>query len=348
MFRLTSRRTVSLMTNLPTSFHSSKLASTLALLETSPDGNLDPSSLNLLQAAKLLKNPITALFVGPNASTGAQSLKDSVKCEGLSKIVVVKDDSLAHYLPENISPLLVELLKGDTYSHFVITSSSTGKNILPRLAALIDNQPVCDVVKIEGPNKFVRPIYAGNALATIETSQDKKLLSVRASAFDSVEEGKSENVEIVEIPFTNKDAIPIKWLSANLTKTGRPDLGSAKTIVSGGRAFKDKESFEKYLTPLADVLDAGIGATRAAVDNGLCDNSLQIGQTGKIVAPNLYIAVGLSGAVQHLAGMKDSGTIVAINNDPDAPIFKNATYGLEGDVLKIVPELTEKIKAAQK
>ncbi|SMN19092.1 similar to Saccharomyces cerevisiae YPR004C AIM45 Putative ortholog of mammalian electron transfer flavoprotein complex subunit ETF-alpha [Maudiozyma saulgeensis] len=348
MLRLVSRQTVALKKNLPASFQSSRLASTLALLETTADGKLDPSSLNLLQAAKLLNNPITALLVGPNASKGAQNLKDSVKCEELSKIAIVKDESLAHYLPENISPLLVELLKDDTFSHFVISSSSTGKNILPRLAALINNQPICDIIKIEGPNKFIRPIYAGNALATIETAQEKKLLSVRASAFDSIEEGKSEDVEIVEIPFTNKDNVPIKWLSANLTKTGRPDLGSAKTIVSGGRAFKDKESFEKYLTPLADVLNAGIGATRAAVDNGLCDNSLQIGQTGKIVAPNLYIAVGLSGAVQHLAGMKDSGTIVAINNDPDAPIFKTATFGLEGDALDIVPELTEKIKATQK
>ncbi|KAG0658437.1 Electron transfer flavoprotein alpha-subunit [Maudiozyma exigua] len=328
--------------------YSSRFASTLALIETSVDGKLDASGANLLYAAKKLNNPITALFVGPNASAAAQELKNSFKCEDLNKIIVAKDESLKNFLPENVSPLIADLLKGDTYSHFVVTSSSMGKNILPRLAAMIDNQPICDVIEIQSPNKFVRPIYAGNAIATIESSQPKQLISVRASAFDSIEEGKMESVDIEDVPIKANDHLPIKWVSANLTTTGRPDLGSAKTIVSGGRAFKDKESFEKYLKPLADTLNAAIGATRAAVDNGLCDNSLQIGQTGKIVAPNLYFAVGISGAVQHLAGMRDSNTIVAINNDPDAPIFKNATYGLEGDALKIVPELTEKIKAAQK
>ena len=345
MLRLTARGAIPMRQS---SFIStSRLASTLALIETSADGKLDASGANLLFAAKKLNNPITALFIGPNGNTAAQELKDSFKCEDLNKIIVAKDESLKNFLPENVSPLIAELLKDDTYSHFVVTSSSMGKNILPRLAAMMDNQPICDVIEIESPNKFVRPIYAGNAIATIESSQSKQLISVRASAFDSIEQGKTESVDIEDISYQTKDPLPIKWVSANLTTTGRPDLGSAKTIVSGGRAFKDKEAFEKYLTPLADVLNAGIGATRAAVDNGLCDNSLQIGQTGKIVAPNLYIAVGISGAVQHLAGMRDSNTIVAINNDPDAPIFKNATYGLEGDALKIVPELTEKIKAAQ-
>ena len=303
--------------------------------------------MNLLNAAKQLNNPIVALFVGPQAATGAQNLQDSVACEGLSKILVAKDSSLDHYMPESVSPLVADLLNDKEYTHFIVASSSVGKNILPRVGALIDNQPVCDVTKILGPEKFVRPIYAGNALATIECPQDKKLLSVRASAFPAVEAGKLEGAEVTELPWKGKGDSPIEWVSASLTKSTRPELGAAKAIVTGGRAFKDKESFEKYMVPLADSLNAAIGATRAAVDNGLCDNSLQIGQTGKIVAPSLYIAVGVSGAVQHLAGMKDSGTIVAINNDPDAPIFKNADYGLEGDLFEIVPELTEKIKAAQ-
>lgn len=346
MFRVAARTNI-LRGASTRSFLSSRFASTLALIETNAEGKLEPSCLNLLDAAKQLNNPIVALFVGSKAAIGAQDLQDSVKCEGLSKILVAKDSSLDHYLPENVSPLLADLLKDDEYTHFVVSSSSVGKNILPRLGALIDNQPVCDVIKILGPTKFIRPIYAGNALATIECPQTKKLLSIRASAFPAVETGKLEGAEVAEVPFTLKDALPIEWVSANLTKTSRPELGSAKVIVTGGRAFKDKESFEKYMVPLADSLNAAIGATRAAVDNGLCDNSLQIGQTGKIVAPSLYIAVGVSGAVQHLAGMKDSGTIVAINNDPDAPIFKNADYGLEGDLFEIVPQLTEKINAAK-
>lgn len=345
MSQIFARRAVTIR-NIPF-ISSSRLASTLALIETTAEGYIETSSLNLLNAAKQLKNPIVALFVGPQAATGAENLKANIKCQELNKIIIAKDESLDHYLPENVSPLIADLLKDDEYSHFVVASSSVGKNILPRVGALIDNQPICDVTEIQAPNKFIRPIYAGNALKLIECPQNKKLLSVRTSAFASIENGKSDTSEIIEIPYTSKPSSSIKWISTNLTQTGRPDLGSARIVVAGGRAFKDKETFDKILTPLADTLKAGIGATRAAVDNGLCDNSLQIGQTGKIVAPSLYIALGLSGAVQHLAGMKDSGVIVAINNDPDAPIFKNSDYGLEGDVFDIVPELTEKIKITQ-
>lgn len=262
----------------------------------------------------------------------------------MEKLVIFEDSKLDTCLPEELTPLLVKLLKGNDYSHFVVSSSSVGKNVLPRVGALMNIQPVCDVTVIKDPKTFIRPVYAGNIISTIECPAEKKLLSIRTSAFAPISEGSTDSVVIekgTDIPPCDLD---VTWVKTILTKSERPDLTSALNVVTGGRALKDKETFNKLLSPLADVLHAAIGATRASVDNGLCDNSLQIGQTGKVIAPNLYIAVGVSGAVQHLAGMKDSKVIVAINNDPDAPIFNVADYGLQGDLYKIVPELTEKLR----
>lgn len=324
---------------------SGRLASTLAFIETTKDGAIVPSSLSALNAAQQLGEDITALFLGPQGSDAALSLKSSVQCSKLTKVLVSKDAKYDHYLPEKVTPLIVDLLKGEEFSHFVVASSAVGKNLLPRVGALLDYQPVCDIIKIQGPKTFVRPIYAGNAIETVENTQAKTLLSVRASAFDAVASGSSESAVVEELTSkADESEVDVKWESANLVKNERPDLSSASTIVAGGRALKDKATFDKLLLPLADTLKAGIGATRAAVDSGFCDNSMQIGQTGKVVAPDLYIAVGISGAIQHLAGMKDSKKIVAINNDPDAPIFKTADYGLEGDIYDLVPKLTEKLK----
>ncbi|QLQ79265.1 hypothetical protein HG537_0B06130 [Torulaspora globosa] len=329
--------------------HRSRLASTLAFVETTKEGTILPSSLSALNAAQQLGNNITALLLGPQATAAASVLKSSVQCTKLNKVLVSDEVKYEHYLPEKVTPLLVDLLKDEEYSHFVVASSAVGKNLLPRVAALLDYQPVCDITKINDAKTFVRPIYAGNVIETVENTQPKALVSVRASAFEAVPEGTSESAVIEQISFSEgSTGLDIQWQSANLVKSARPDLSSASTIVAGGRALKDKETFDKLLVPLADALGAGIGATRAAVDSGFCDNSLQIGQTGKVVAPDLYIAIGISGAIQHLAGMKDSKKIVAINSDPDAPILKVADYSLEGDLFEIVPQLTEKLTQASK
>lgn len=329
-------------------FTYSRFSSTLAFIETSKEGAILPSALSVLNAAQQLGNQVTALVLGSQASKSASALKSSIECEKLTRILVSNNAALDNYLPEKVTPLLVKLLQGDEYSHFVVASSAVGKNVLPRVGALLDYQPICDIIKIKDSKTFVRPIYAGNVIATVECAEPKKLISVRASSFDAIPQGSS-NSAVIEDAVTVEEIsnLDIKWEGENLVKSERPDLASATKIIAGGRALKDKATFEKLLVPLADTLHAGIGATRAAVDSGFCDNSLQIGQTGKVVAPDLYIAIGISGAIQHLAGMKDSKVIVAINNDPDAPIFKVADYGLEGDIYKVVPELTEALKQKQ-
>ncbi|GAV54882.1 hypothetical protein ZYGR_0AS02050 [Zygosaccharomyces rouxii] len=327
---------------------SRRFASTLTFIETSKDGDIVSSSLNSLAAAAQLGNPIHAVILGSHASAAANKLKTSVQCEKLAKILVSNNVGFDHYLPEKVAPVLGQLLQNDEYSHFVTASSTVGKTNLPRLGALLDLQPINDIIKIVDTKTFVRPIYAGNAIATVECSQPKKLISIRASAFEPIAQGSTDSAAVEELQeLEAESSIDIKWEGETLIQSERPDLGSASRVVTGGRALKDKENFDKILIPLADALHAGIGATRAAVDNGFCDNSLQVGQTGKVVAPDLYVAVGVSGAIQHLAGMKDSKVIVAINNDPEAPIFKVADYGLEGDVYKIVPELTQKLKEVQ-
>lgn len=315
---------------------------TLAFLETNGT-NLTPASLSTLNAANLIKKPIIALLVGPNATEAASNVS---KIEGISKTLVQNDERYEHYLPEQVTPLITNILKDSKFeiSSFILPASAVGKNILPRVAAIMDIQPLSEITKVIDSNTFVRSTYAGNAILTVKSNEPIVMTSVRSSSFPSnvnLNES-SNNGEIINLEYIENDC-KTKWISENLTKSDKPDLSTSKIVISGGRALKDKETFEKLLNPLADKLHAAIGASRVAVDEGFCDNSLQVGQTGKIIEPEIYFAIGISGAIQHLAGMKDSKIIVAINKDEEAPIFKNADIGLVGDIFEIVPELTEKI-----
>jgi electron transfer flavoprotein alpha subunit len=238
--------------------------------------------------------------------------------------------------------LLVENIRNGGYTHVIAGHTAFGKNIMPRVAALLDSQQISDVVSIENERTFVRPIYAGNAIATVESSDPVKILTIRGTSFP-VANAQSGSA-IVEQGVDPKAESATEWVSEELTKSDRPDLATAIRVVSGGRGLKSKEEFDKIMLPLADSLGAAVGASRAAVDSGYADNSLQVGQTGKVVAPELYMAVGISGAIQHLAGMKDSKVIAAINKDADAPIFHVADVGLVGDLFDKAPELTEKLK----
>jgi electron transfer flavoprotein alpha subunit len=265
--------------------------------------------------------------------------KQAAKVAGIGKVHVADDPAYEHQLPENVAPLIASLM--ERHDAFLAPSTTTGRNIAPRVAAMLDVMQVSDILSVEGDNTFTRPIYAGNAIATVKAGDPKLVITVRGTAFDKADaEGGSAEIEQVSGP---GDAGLSSFVGAELAKSERPELTSAKIIVSGGRALKDSETFEKIITPLADKLGAGIGASRAAVDAGFVPNDYQVGQTGKIVAPEVYIAVGISGAIQHLAGMKDSKTIIAINKDEDAPIFQVADIGLVADLYKAVPELTEKL-----
>ncbi|WP_420607672.1 electron transfer flavoprotein subunit alpha/FixB family protein [Novosphingopyxis sp.] len=263
----------------------------------------------------------------------------AAKVAGVGKVHVADDPAYAHMLPEAVAALAADLM--GHHDAFVAPATTNGKNIAPRVAALLDVMQISDILSVEGDKTFTRPIYAGNAIATVQSSDDKLVVTVRGTAFDKAEtEGGSGEVEAVSGPTGNGLS---EFVSQDLAKSDRPELTSAKVIVSGGRAFGSEEKFHELLDPLADKLNAGVGASRAAVDAGYAPNDYQVGQTGKIVAPEVYIAIGISGAIQHLAGMKDSKTIVAINKDEDAPIFQVADLGLVGDLFKLVPELTEKL-----
>ncbi|QPC98637.1 electron transfer flavoprotein subunit alpha/FixB family protein [Qipengyuania soli] len=265
--------------------------------------------------------------------------EEAAKVAGVGKVHVADDAAYEHALAENVAPLVVDLM--GHHDAFVAPATTTGKNIAPRVAALLDVMQISDILSVEGDKTFTRPIYAGNAIATVESSDPKLVITVRGTAFDkAATEGGSGTIE--DVPSTG-DAGTSTFVSAEIAKSERPELTSAKVIVSGGRALKDSETFQEVIIPLADKLGAGVGASRAAVDAGYVPNDYQVGQTGKIVAPEVYIAIGISGAIQHLAGMKDSKTIIAINKDEDAPIFQVADIGLVGDLFKIVPELTGKL-----
>ncbi|MDP1028045.1 electron transfer flavoprotein subunit alpha/FixB family protein [Sphingomonas sp. KR1UV-12] len=263
----------------------------------------------------------------------------AAKIAGVGKVHVADDAAFAHALAENVAPLVVELM--GHHDAFVVPATTTGKNIAPRVAALLDVMQISEVLSVEGPDTFTRPIYAGNAIATVQTADAKKVLTIRGTAFDkAAAEGGSGIVEAVA---STGDTGLSTFAGSEIAANARPELTSAKIIVSGGRALGSEEQFHALIDPLADKLGAGVGASRAAVDAGYAPNDYQVGQTGKIVAPEVYVAVGISGAIQHLAGMKDSKTIIAINKDEDAPIFQVADLGLVGDLFKVVPELTEKL-----
>lgn len=240
--------------------------------------------------------------------------------------------------------MLVENIKKGGYTHVVAGHTAFGKSLMPRVAALLDSQQISDITAIENESTFVRPIYAGNAIATVESSDAVKIITIRGTAFAAEEAGSGSAA--TEAGVDSKTEATSEWISEDLAKSDRPDLATASKVVSGGRGLKSKEEFDKVMLPLADALGAAVGASRAAVDSGYADNSLQVGQTGKVVAPQLYMAVGISGAIQHLAGMKDSKVIAAINKDADAPIFQVADVGLVGDLFEKVPELTEKVKSS--
>jgi len=261
------------------------------------------------------------------------------KIAGVAKVLVGDDAAYAHGLAENVAPLIVGLMGG--YDAFVAPSTTTGKNIAPRVAALLDVAQISDILSVEGPKTFTRPIYAGNAIATVESSDTKLVITARGTAF--VKADPAGGNAAIESIATTGDAGISSFVGAEIAKSERPELTSAKVIVSGGRALKDSETFAATILPLADKLGAAVGASRAAVDAGYVPNDYQVGQTGKIVAPEIYIAVGISGAIQHLAGMKDSKTIIAINKDEDAPIFQVADIGLVADLFAAVPELVGKL-----
>ena len=299
------------------------------------NASVKDATLSAVTAAAKL-GEVTALVAGSGCDAAADA---AAKIAGVSKVLKADDAAYANALAENVAPLIVQLMAD--YDAFVAPATTTGKNVAPRAAALLDVAQISDILSVEGDKTFTRPIYAGNAIATVESSDAKLVITVRGTAFEkAAAEGGSASVEAVSGPAESGLS---SFVSSELAKSERPELTSAKIIVSGGRALKDAATFEQYILPLADKLGAGVGASRAAVDAGYVPNDYQVGQTGKIVAPEVYIAVGISGAIQHLAGMKDSKTIIAINKDEEAPIFQVADIGLVADLFKAVPELTDKL-----
>ena len=295
---------------------------------------LKADTAKVIAAASAIGGDIEVLVAGANCANAAQ---EAAKLAGVAKVLVADHSCYEHQLAENLGLLVADL--GKNYSHILAAASTTGKNFLPRTAALLDVAQISDIIRVESADTFARPFYAGNAIATVKSSDAIKVITVRTSAFDAVEATGSASVEAVDAVH---DSGLSAYVSAELTKSERPELGSARVIVSGGRGMQNGENFA-MLETLADKLGAGVGASRAAVDAGFVPNDMQVGQTGKIVAPDLYIAVGISGAIQHLAGMKDSKVIVAINKDEEAPIFQVADYGLVADLFDAIPELNEKI-----
>jgi electron transfer flavoprotein alpha subunit len=262
----------------------------------------------------------------------------AARIDGVTKVHVAEGAAFDHALPENVAPVIVGLMAG--YDAFVAPATSNGKNIAPRVAAMLDVMQISEILSIEGAYTFTRPIYAGNAIATVQSSDTKKVVTVRTTAFDKASrEGGSALIEAV----SGDDSGVSRFVGAEILKSERPELTSARIVVSGGRALGSEAQFHALIDPLADKLGAGVGASRAAVDAGYAPNDYQVGQTGKIVAPEIYVAVGISGAIQHLAGMKDSKVIIAINKDEDAPIFQVADIGLVGDLFTLLPELTSKL-----
>ncbi|WP_218315003.1 electron transfer flavoprotein subunit alpha/FixB family protein [Halomonas sp. 18071143] len=298
------------------------------------DGQLASATAHVVAAAQAIGGDIDVLVAGEGVQAAAEA---AATLDGVSKVRVADNAVYAHQLAEPMGALLVAL--ADDYTHVLTSASTTGKNVLPRLAALKDVSQLSEVIGVESADTFLRPIYAGNAIATVKSDDPLKVITVRTTAFDAVGSGGSASVEAVDVVVDNAQS---SFVKQELAQSDRPELGGAKVVISGGRGMGNGENF-KLLDGIADKLGAAIGASRAAVDAGFVPNDMQVGQTGKIVAPELYIAVGISGAIQHLAGMKDSKVIVAINKDEEAPIFQVADYGLVGDLFEILPELESKL-----
>ena len=298
------------------------------------NASIKGATLNTVTAAAACGGDVHVLVAGHNAGAAAEAAS---KIAGVAKVLHADSDAFAHGLAENVAAQVLALAKD--YSHILFPATASGKNIAPRVAAKLDVAQISDIIKVDGPDTFERPIYAGNAIATVQSADATKVITVRTTGFDAAAaSGGSAAVETVS---ATADSGKSSFVGQEIAKSDRPELTAAKIIVSGGRALGSAEKFNEVMTPLADKLGAAIGASRAAVDAGYAPNDLQVGQTGKIVAPQLYIAAGISGAIQHLAGMKDSKVIVAIIKDPEAPIFCVADYGLEADLFTAVPELVK-------
>ncbi|MFA6019296.1 MAG: FAD-binding protein [Rhodospirillales bacterium] len=305
----------------------------LLVIAEHDNATLKPATLNTVTAAAKIGGEIHILVAGSGCRSVAEA---AAKVAGVSKVLLADDAALAHPLAEVLTPVVLGLAKG--YSHILAPATTTGKNLLPRVAALLDVAQISDISAVESADTFVRPIYAGNALATVQSKDAIKVITVRGTGFDAAPaDGGSAGIEAVSGAAASELS---SFVSAEITKSERPELTAARIIVSGGRGMASQENF-KMLEELADKLGAAVGASRAAVDAGFAPNDLQVGQTGKIVAPELYVAVGISGAIQHLAGMKDSKVIVAINKDEEAPIFQVADYGLVADLFQAIPDLTK-------
>ncbi len=299
---------------------------------------LGSATAKAVTAARQLGGDVHVLVAGSGASAAAT---EAAKIDGVAKVLVADAPQLANGLAEEVAALVVPLMSG--YDAFVAPATAAGKNVAPRVAALLDVMQVSDIIKVIGPDTFERPIYAGNAIQTVKSAEPKKVITVRTASFAAAGQGGSAAVETIAAPA----ALGLSTFEkAELSKSDRPELTSARIIISGGRGIGNAENFKTYIEPVADKLGAAMGASRAAVDAGFAPNDLQVGQTGKVVAPELYIAVGISGAIQHLAGMKDSKVIVAINKDGEAPIFQVADYGLVADLFQALPELANELGKA--
>ena len=299
---------------------------------------LSPAVAKVMSAATAIGQTVHVLVAGADAKPVAEA---AAKLEGVGKVLLADAPQLAHQLAEEMAALVVGLMPN--YDTAIAPSTASGKNYMPRVAALLDVMQISDVIKVIAPDTFERPIYAGNAIQTVQRSDKKKIITVRATAFPAVGNTGSAAIESIQVP------APVGLSSfekAEIQKSDRPELTAAKIVVSGGRGLQSNENFKKYIEPVADKLGAAVGASRAAVDAGYMPNDYQVGQTGKVVAPELYIAVGISGAIQHLAGMKDSKVIVAINKDGEAPIFQVADYGLVADLFQVLPELKDELEKA--
>ena len=311
---------------------------TTLLIAEHDNAHLKDATYKALTAATALGAPVHVLVAGSNARAAAEA---AAKLEGVEKVLLADAPPYEHRLAEPMAALIVSL--AGSYDALVAPSTSNGKNVMPRVAALLDVMQVSDIIKVVSPDTFERPIYAGNAIQTVQATDAKRVITVRTAAFAAAAEGGSAPIEAVS---AGDAASASTFKGEEIAKSERPELTSARIIISGGRSLGSSENFTKYLEPIADALGAAMGASRAAVDAGYAPNDWQVGQTGKVVAPDLYIAVGISGAIQHLAGMKDSKVIVAINKDEEAPIFQVADYGLVGDLFTLLPQLQEELTKA--
>jgi electron transfer flavoprotein alpha subunit len=311
---------------------------TALLLADHNNKALGSATAKALSAVKAIGQDVHVLVAGADCRGVAEA---AAKLEGVAKVLLAEAPHLAHGLAEEMAALIVPMM--EKYDVLIAAATASGKNILPRVAALLDVMQISDITKVISADTFERPIYAGNAIQTVQSSDAKKVITVRTASFQAAGEGGSASIESLEAPAATGVS---SFEKAELSKSDRPELTSARIVISGGRGMQSGENFKKYIEPVADRLGAAMGASRAAVDAGFVPNDFQVGQTGKVVAPELYVAVGISGAIQHLAGMKDSKVIVAINKDAEAPIFQVADYGIVGDLFQILPELESELAKA--